>query len=120
MFFTAIEQLSMALKSWEASWMLMTPPVMDRKPVTTTLTQSQDGVYRYSVHDYTNKSSNPSSALSLSGAQVKLYSGNTLLDTYYVPINQGGTLWNVFELKMGCCEKSILWNMFLIRIRLTR
>ncbi len=73
--------------------------------VTTTLTQSQDGVYRYSVHDYTNKSSNPSSALSLSGAQVKLYSGNTLLDTYYVPINQGGTLWNVFELENGVLRK---------------
>ena len=73
--------------------------------ITTTLTQNQNGVYRYSVQDYTNRGNNPSSALSLSGAQVKLYNGNELINTFNVPVNQGGTLWNVFELENGTLRK---------------
>jgi subtilisin family serine protease len=74
--------------------------------ITTTLsTQGVSGVYRYSVHDYSNRSSNASNALSLSGAQVKLYNGNTLIETYNVPVNQEGTLWNVFEIDNGSVHR---------------
>lgn len=68
-------------------------------PETITLTKTQDGVYRYSVHDYTNRSSSSSTALSMSGAKVELYCGNDLVGTYNVPINQTGTVWNVFEIE---------------------
>lgn len=67
-------------------------------PETITINNQTAGTYRYSVHDYTNRGSTNSSALSLSNAQVRLYKGNQLLSTFNVPNNQPGTLWTVFEL----------------------
>ncbi len=67
-------------------------------PETTTIYQQTDGVYRFSVHDYTNRDSFDSNALSNSGAQVKVYQGDRLVRTFNVPTNRGGTLWTVFEL----------------------
>jgi hypothetical protein len=72
-------------------------------PETITLTLNADvtGTYRYAIHDYTNRSSTISNALSLSGASVKLYQGNELIKTYNVPINVWGTQWDVFEIDNG-------------------
>ena len=55
-----------------------------------------DGNIMYSVHDFTNRSSNGSMAISLSGAIVKVYKGGILLETFYAPAAEGGTVWNVF------------------------
>lgn len=63
----------------------------------TSFSDLQDG-FTYSVHDYTNRSSTDSSALSSSGAIVKVYRGNTLLRTYNVPTDREGTVWNVFSI----------------------
>jgi hypothetical protein len=67
-------------------------------PETTTIYQQISGVYRFSVHDYSNRNSVDSNALSSSGAQVKVYRGDSLIAAFNVPVNQGGTLWTVFEL----------------------
>ena len=67
-------------------------------PETTTIYQQISGVYRFSVHDFSNRNSLESNALSTSGAQVKVYRGDGLIATFNVPVNQGGTLWTVFEL----------------------
>lgn len=72
--------------------------IMSYGPETTTIYQQFDGVYKYSVHDYTNMDSSSSTALSNSGAQVKVYRGSNLVATFNVPVNQEGTLWSVFEL----------------------
>lgn len=69
--------------------------------VTLTLNMDKSGTYRYSVHDYTNRSSDDSDALSLSGADVKIYTGNTLLTQCSVPTDMKGTVWHVFELVDG-------------------
>ena len=37
----------------------------------------------------------------MSGAQVKVYKGNDLIETYNVPINMQGTRWNIFEIRNG-------------------
>lgn len=67
-------------------------------PETTTIYElNSSGVYSFYVHDYTNKSSNSSSALSMSGAQVKVYSSNMLIATFNIPTNQAGTIWHVFD-----------------------
>jgi hypothetical protein len=66
-------------------------------PETITLTRTSGGVYRYSVHDYTNRSSTTSTALAASGAQVRVYQGSYLIRTYNVP-NHPGTLWRVLEI----------------------
>lgn len=68
-------------------------------PETITLTKTQNGVYKYAVQDYSNRNSSSSTALSMSGAKVELYCGNSLVGTYTVPINKTGTVWNVFEIE---------------------
>ncbi|WP_164472569.1 carboxypeptidase regulatory-like domain-containing protein [Cohnella candidum] len=70
-------------------------------PETITLKHPGDGVYRYSVHDYTNRFSNSSQALSNSGAVVNVYQGSNLLATFYAPTDTAGTLWTVFEINNG-------------------
>jgi hypothetical protein len=70
----------------------------DNRPETITIYQQFDGVYRYSVHNYSNRSSTYSYALSNSNAQVRVYRGGNLIATFNVPANQEGTLWTVFEL----------------------
>ncbi|MBW6514088.1 MAG: carboxypeptidase regulatory-like domain-containing protein [Candidatus Syntrophosphaera sp.] len=67
-------------------------------PETITIYTQNDGLYRYSVHDYTNRYSTTSYALSNSGATVRVYFGSNLVQTFFVPSNQIGTLWTVFEL----------------------
>lgn len=67
-------------------------------PETTTIYQQIEGVYRFSVHDYTNRHSTSSTALSNSGAQVRVYQGSELVATFNVPAGQEGTLWTVFEM----------------------
>lgn len=67
-------------------------------PETTTLLQQITGVYRFSVHDYSNSNSSSSTALSNSGAQVKVYRNDGLVATFNIPPNTGGTLWTVFEM----------------------
>lgn len=67
-------------------------------PETTTIYVQTSGVYRFSVHDYTNRNSTTSSALSNSNARVRVFKGSDLLQTYHVPSNIPGTLWTVFEL----------------------
>jgi uncharacterized protein YjdB len=66
-------------------------------PETITITQMNTGIYRYSIHDFSNRSSTTSSALGASGAKVQVYTSAGLAQTYFVPA-QAGTLWTVFEL----------------------
>lgn len=67
-------------------------------PETVTLLQQRDGVYRYTVHDYSNRYATDSKALSLSGAKVTVYVDGVYKNTFNVPTNVGGTIWSVFEL----------------------
>jgi len=67
-------------------------------PETVTIREQKDGVYRYSVHNYSNRSSRSSNALSNSDAIVKVYKGEGLVAEFHVP-NQEGTLWTVFEIE---------------------
>jgi Carboxypeptidase regulatory-like domain len=67
-------------------------------PETITLSQEFPGVYRYSVHDYTNSGDTTSAQfLAASGARVDLYINGLLARQFFVP-NAPGTLWTVFEL----------------------
>lgn len=71
----------------------------DYGPETITIYKQYDGVYRYSVHNYSNINVPESTGLSNSSAQVKVYMGSSLLETFNVPvINEGANLWTVFEM----------------------
>ncbi len=66
-------------------------------PETITLTPTTTGTYKYYVHRYAGTGS-----ISTSGAQVKLYKGNTLIGIYNAPTDQGtGNYWTVFEITNG-------------------
>lgn len=66
-------------------------------PETITIPALSDGLYRYSVHDYTNRGSTASYSLANSEAKVVVYFGTNLVGSFNVP-NQEGTLWTVFEI----------------------
>jgi uncharacterized protein YfaP (DUF2135 family) len=66
-------------------------------PETITIERKRDGQrYVYAVHDYSNRENTNATALSRSGAKVFVYVGQTLVRTYYVPVNRKGNLWEVF------------------------
>lgn len=67
-------------------------------PETTTIyVVDDDLLYSFYVHDYTNRSSSYSTALSSSGAKVQVYIGDVCYATYNVPVGQQGTVWHVFD-----------------------
>jgi 5-hydroxyisourate hydrolase-like protein (transthyretin family) len=70
-------------------------------PETITLTAPvASGIYRYSVHNYSDRSNSTSTRLSnVSRAKVTVYRGSTLLREFTVPSGQTGTIWRVFELE---------------------
>ncbi len=70
-------------------------------PETVTIYHQTDGMYRYSIHDYSNRNSTASYAMSNSGATVRVYFGSELEETFFVPSNTIGTLWTVFEMVNG-------------------
>lgn len=68
-------------------------------PETITILQFAPGLYRYSVHDFSNGSASNSTALSnISGAKVRVLQGSTEIAAFNVPSGRVGNLWTVFEL----------------------
>jgi hypothetical protein len=86
------------LSPWPTIVNLDLDDVSSYGPETTTLYNQIDGIYRFSVHDYTNRHSTNSVALSNSSAQVRVYQGSLLVAHFNVPPNKAGTLWVVFEM----------------------
>lgn len=70
-------------------------------PETITLTNPvAGGIYRYTVHNFTNRTDSTSTSLSnVSLAKVSVYRGSSLLREFAVPAGQTGTIWTVFELE---------------------
>ncbi|MDR0747432.1 MAG: tetratricopeptide repeat protein [Helicobacteraceae bacterium] len=67
-------------------------------PETITITKLQSSQsYIYAVTDYSNFDKPKSRALSNSGAKVFVYTGQSLVKTYNVPLNQAGNIWTVFR-----------------------
>jgi hypothetical protein len=71
-------------------------------PETITVEKAEaNSIYNLYVIDYTNSGNNASSALSRSGAVIRVYSQNRLLQTFSVPVNTPGAKWNVFKIENG-------------------
>lgn len=66
-------------------------------PETTTIHVRYPGTYRFSVHDYSNRSSTSSVAMSNSGANVKIISESGMREFNISP-NTPATLWTVLEI----------------------
>lgn len=72
-------------------------------PETITISNFIPGIYKYCVHDYSNRSSISSAALGESGATVTVYLYDGTSMTFAVP-NQPGTVWEVFEIDGATSE----------------
>jgi len=70
-------------------------------PETVTISALSDGLYKYYVADYTNcgQGMTTSTDMSFSAAMVSVYTQNGLAATFYVPSNQNGVIWEVFEIR---------------------
>ena len=66
-------------------------------PETVTLLEQTAGTYVFAVHDYTNRASGSSAAMSTSGARVRVFRGSAVVAEFAVP-NQPGTYWTVFTM----------------------
>jgi uncharacterized protein (TIGR03437 family) len=69
-------------------------------PETITFTPLASGIYRLSVHNYTDRDTDGSAHLSSSGIVVRVYRGNQQTSVFTAP-SGGGTLWKVFEIVNG-------------------
>lgn len=72
-------------------------------PETMTIKNLGDGCYKYYVADFTHcNEGDPSSyEMSDSGAQVNVYTSDGEVQTFYVPTNHSGVIWEVFEIRNG-------------------
>jgi hypothetical protein len=74
-------------------------------PETITITETDPrAVYRLYVHDYSNRDSGASTALSRSGAVVRVYNRQGIAAAFVVPANRAGNRWNVFRIVNGKIE----------------
>ena len=72
-------------------------------PETTTINHIQNGLYKFYVCDYTDCSeqNEESMRMSNSGATVRVYGSQGLIQTFNVPVNRNGVIWEVFEIRDG-------------------
>jgi len=69
-------------------------------PETTTINNlSNASVYKYYVHDFSNRSNHSDEIFKTSGAKVEVYYGDQS-ETFYIP-NENGNAWKVFEIVNG-------------------
>jgi len=62
---------------------------------------SEDAVYEYFVHDYTNRQNVGSAQLATSKATVKVFADNRLMKVFEIPRLQSGVKWTVFRIENG-------------------
>ncbi len=68
-------------------------------PETVTIDRRLEGQYYvYSVHDFSDRTQPNTTNLSNSQAKVMVYTGESLIRSYYVPTGQTGNLWTVFRI----------------------
>jgi len=78
-------------------------------PETVTISAFVNGTYRYSVYNYSNKTSIGGSQIQSSPAKVEIYDHSGLIKMYNAPVFTGvGNTWQVFELIYSGTNANIL------------
>ena len=72
-------------------------------PETTSIYKLKRGQYKFYVADFTNCSRHQEESyeMSNSNATVRVYGKNGLIQTFFVPTNRKGVIWEVFEIRDG-------------------
>lgn len=77
-------------------------------PETISINGFYSGVYRYSVHNYSEQSSAGGSGIAQSPARVEIYDYSGLVESYTAPAFSGyGNTWRVFEINVSGTEANI-------------
>ena len=66
-------------------------------PEVITVLEIQEGIYRYSIYDFSHGTSMTSNGIATSGAFIKVYIEGELIAQYNAPTDGVGCLWTVFE-----------------------
>lgn len=72
-------------------------------PETTTIYKMKKGQYKFYVADFTNCSRNNEESYEMSNSQatIRVYNKKGLIQTFFVPVNRKGVIWEVFEIRNG-------------------
>ncbi len=79
-------------------------------PETITITSFRDGMYRYSVHNFSNQSANGYSGIASSPARVQVYNNSGLIREFTAPTpppTASGNAWRVFEIDVSGTTRNI-------------
>lgn len=77
-------------------------------PETITINSFYSGIYRYSVHNYSDQSTAGGSGIAESPARVEIYDYSGLIDSYTAPVFSGsGNTWRVFEIYVSGTQANI-------------
>ena len=78
-------------------------------PETTTITQTFNGTYRYSVHNYANQNEDGAIGIKESPAEVEVYDSSGQIAVYNPPeaTSTSGNTWRVFEMEVTDGEISL-------------
>lgn len=76
-------------------------------PETTTITSVRAGMYRYSVHNYSNQTATGATGIATSPAIVEVYDANGMLNRFVAPTAGSGNTWRVFEMNVSGTTASI-------------
>lgn len=79
-------------------------------PETVTILGARDGVYRYSVHNYSNQSESGAAEIAASPTRVQLYGDAGLVRSYTAPAGGQGNTWRVFELTVSGGSATVVDN----------
>jgi uncharacterized protein YfaP (DUF2135 family) len=77
-------------------------------PETITINNFYTGVYRYSVHNYSDQSTLGGSEIAQSSTKVEIYDYNGLVESYTAPAFTGyGNTWRVFEINVTSTDANV-------------
>lgn len=76
-------------------------------PETVTIYNFRNGMYRFSVHNYSTQSSDGAAGIFSSPTKVEVYDGTGLLKRYNAPASTSGNTWRVFEINVNGTSKTI-------------
>ncbi|MDX2127524.1 MAG: carboxypeptidase regulatory-like domain-containing protein [Chloroherpetonaceae bacterium] len=79
-------------------------------PETITISQFRNGMYRYSIHNYTSQGVAGARGIDTSGATIRVYDNSGLIRTYTPPMvatNTSGNTWRVFEIDVTGGSRTI-------------
>lgn len=79
-------------------------------PETITITIPRNGMYRYSIHNFSDQSASGGQGIAASPTRVQVYDDSGLIRSYLAPAATSGNTWRVFEMTVSGVSKTFSDN----------